>query len=150
MHKYLWAWVTLACLGCGGSAQLDHGSTAASKERDNEAVTSWKGSCAALPDTPVRVSYQDTSGGAAVLFATDGDPEPLRERVEEVARHHDQPTARDLYDLPHTATVQDTEDGAKLTLTASAFNDMDALRRHVQKDVWAMQRSDCVVRGDRL
>ncbi len=105
--------------------------------------------CRSEHGAPVGVRYEDTSGGAAVLFTTPGDPTPLREEAQEVARAHnhkrDMLAMQDVSELrlPHTAEVEPIDHGAKLTLLPRRPTDLDGLRRHVQQDVSQLQAHVC-------
>ena len=110
-----------------------------------EEIAACERSCASKLDEPVEIAYRDASGGASVIFTTTGDPGELRSCVGELARAHDAAAPdiveNDLHAVPHSARVQDVQDGVMMTLIAAAQNDDIALRRGVQQDVWAMQHS---------
>lgn len=107
----------------------------------------WRRSCREEGAAPVTLRYRDAPGGAAVEYTTTGDPAYLRERVTEVARYHNSgvpsTAMHDLADVPHTATVQEIEGGALLTLFTSDRIHMEELRIQVQRDVQIMRRHGC-------
>jgi hypothetical protein len=148
MKKIVGLSAAIVALACGGSAQIHDEASLPARESmsDKEAIAACDRTCNPRVEAPVEVAYRDASGGASVIYTTTGDADALRSCVSEVARAHgavEPVLANDLYAIPHSARVQDVEDGIMMTLIASAQNDDTALRRDVQQDVWGMQRS-CV------
>jgi hypothetical protein len=110
----------------------------------------WKRSCREYAGAPVDITYQDASGGAAVVYRTKGNVERLRERTEEVARFHNSaagkaPDLHDLYRIPHNARVENLSGGAKLVLVPKSLDPslLEDLRRNVQQEVSNMRRKGC-------
>lgn len=110
----------------------------------------WKRRCEEYAGAPVRVSYEDASGGAAVLYRTKGDVAALRARTAEIARAHNSarlgpPALHDLFPIPHSAHVEELRDGAKLVLIPKSANPrlLADLRRNVQQEVNNMQKRGC-------
>ncbi len=131
-----------------GCAHGSNGGRAATAQEDRQDVSLAR-VCQSEKGAPVGIRYEDAAGGAAVLFTTPGDPTPLREQAEALARarnHYE--NELELQDqselrLPHTAAVQAVEHGAKLTLVPRRPMDLDGLRRHVQQDVTQLQTHGC-------
>jgi hypothetical protein len=104
--------------------------------------------CDVYAEAPVQIGYEDATGGAAVLYHTAGNIAKLRERTNEVAAFHNGSQGKtaylhDLRAIPHTASVEEIEDGAKLTLVSTRPRSQDALRKHLQQEVWTMQKQGC-------
>jgi hypothetical protein len=114
----------------------------------------WRTDCRREGDPPVKLGYRDAPGGASVLYTTEGDPTYLRARVTEVARYHNggapATAMHDLASVPHTAMVEQLEQGIVLTLFATERRHVDALRRQVQQDVWIMRRRGCAAGQEAL
>lgn len=126
-----------------GTQPLDRAAQDASKP-------AWKRSCREYAGAPVEITYQDASGGAAVLYRTKGNVERLRERTQEVARFHNSagpkaPDLHDLYRIPHNAYVENFSGGAKLVLVPKSVSRsrLEDLRRNVQQEVSIMQKRGC-------
>jgi hypothetical protein len=145
MTKWAFACMTLA-LGCAGTQQPTSPMTGASHKRT--------AACVSQDHQPVEIAYRDAPGGSTVSFATDGSAEALRERVEELAEFHNsdlrQNEMHDLTAVPHRAEFEPAERGAKLTLTASANNDEDALRKSVQQEVEQLKAHGCIASQEAL
>lgn len=143
MKTYFGAACLLVLLGCA------HGSGTTRSQKVSEQQLAWARVCEGEPGAPVHINYEDASGGAAVLFTTQGDPSPLQEHAEQVARLHNRGarelSGNDLSEvrLPHTAEVEQLQNGAKLTLLPRRPTDLDGLRRHVQQDITWMKRHGC-------
>lgn len=110
----------------------------------------WKRSCTEYAGAPVRIDYEDASGGAAVLYRSQGDVAALRRRTREVAAFHNsaKPKAgalHDLYAIPHRAYVEDVEGGARLVLVPKSARRqfLDNLRLQVQQETLNMRRLGC-------
>ena len=107
----------------------------------------WKRACSREGDAPVTLAYRDAPGGASVHYTTAGDAAYLRQRVTDVARYHNAAAPitgmHDLANIPHTAMVQELDNGIALTLFTSDRRHMEELRVHVQQDVWIMRRKGC-------
>jgi hypothetical protein len=108
------------------------------------------GDCDVYAEAPVEIGYEDITAGAAVLYRTGGNVVRLRERTQEVAKFHNgsQGKSRWLHDLrriPHHASAEEIEGGAKLLLVADRARpaSQDALRKYVQQEVWTMQKKGC-------
>ncbi len=131
----------LACAAPRGSQ------SATTNEKETPA---WRRSCSELAGAPVSIEYEDTPGGAAVVYRTKGDVAALRWRTQEVARFHNSAQSKlgalhDLSAIPHRARVEPVEDGARLLLVVKSVRRqaLDALRVHVQQDVFTLQRTGC-------
>lgn len=145
MKRYAITTCALALLGCAGTTRVSE-----SPKQESDTLPAWKRSCEEYAQAPVTIEYQDASGGGAVLYRTEGNAQGLRERAEEIARFHNNATAKlgelhDLYSIPHRASVEPIEGGAKLVLVPKHMQrrDLEELRRHVQQDVFIMQRHGC-------
>jgi hypothetical protein len=141
-------WGSIGCAGTQrGNPETSRAQAAPQVEAKHASSPGPDAACQ-LAGVPVRVEYLDAAGGAALRLET---PEPsrtaLREHITHVADEHNgagtQPGAHSAYDRPHTAVAQDIEGGVQLTLLPQRPTDLDALRRDVQQDVFAMQRGDC-------
>ncbi len=140
----------LALLGCGSQASKRAALQGASRAEHDERKPAWRRTCTEYARAPVAIIYQDAPGGAAVLYRTQGDAQALRVRTEQVARFHNGgaakiPALHELYHLPHRASVEALDDGAKLVLVPKhpEARDLDELRRNVQQEVFNMQRKGC-------
>jgi hypothetical protein len=110
----------------------------------------WKRRCEEYAGAPVKVSYQDASGGAAVIYRTKGDVRGLRARTDEIASFHNgsrskTPAVHDLSNVPHYAYVEDVSEGAKLVLIPKGVDPrlLEKLRRTVQQEVTNMRERGC-------
>jgi hypothetical protein len=110
----------------------------------------WKRSCTEYARAPVSIDYEDASGGAAVIYRSQGDVAALRQRTREVAAFHNsaQPkigALHDLFAIPHRAHVEELEDGAKLILVPKSARRqlLDSLRIQVQQETLTMRRRGC-------
>lgn len=142
--------LTLAACGTSQPSRFPMGgSVTAEGERP-----AWKRSCSREGEPRAKVEYEDAPGGATVIYTTHGDPTYLRERAVEVARYHNgaAPTRgmHDLADVPHTAMIEYIDQGVRLTLFASARDDVEELRINVQQDVWAKQKRGCAAGQEAL
>lgn len=133
----------LACAAPRGSQ------SAVANEKEQEKPV-WRRSCSEFARAPVSLEYEDTPGGAAVVYRTKGDVAALRWRTHEVARFHNSAQSKlgalhDLSAIPHRARVEPVEDGARLLLLVKSVRRqaLDALRMHVQQDVFTLQRTGC-------
>jgi hypothetical protein len=146
MTKWVAAGVGLLALGCAGAQHGSSSTTGASHTRS--------AACVSQDQQPVEIAYRDAPGGSSVLFATEGSADALRERVTQLAELHngsqDPLATHDLAAVPHRAEVEPLARGAKLTLTASASNDTDALRKIVQQDVEQMKAHGCIAGQEAL
>jgi hypothetical protein len=139
--------VAVLCLcGCAG------GQSPAPQSTGEEPVEkpAFMRDCDLYAEAPVEIGYEDITGGAAVLYRTSGNVARLRERTQEVAKFHSgtQGKSRWLHDLraiPHHATAEDIEGGAKLLLVSDRARPayQDSLRKNVQQEVWTMQKKGC-------
>lgn len=139
----------LACallLACAGAPSCAGRGSAAPRST----TPAWKRSCEAYATGPVTFTYQDAPGGAAVLYRAPGSERGLRERAREIARFHNGSAAKngalhDLSSIPHRASVEDIDGGAKLVLRVKTprTDDLDRLRWNVQQDVALKQRGGC-------
>jgi hypothetical protein len=110
----------------------------------------WKRRCEEYAGAPVKVGYQDASGGAAVLYRTKGDVRALRARTAEIADFHNgsrpkTPALHDLSNVPHYAYVEEIPEGAKLVLIPKGLDPrlLEKLRRTVQQEVTNMRKRGC-------
>lgn len=110
----------------------------------------WKRGCTEYARAPVAIDYEDTPGGAGVVYQTRGDVTALRKRTREVAKFHNSATAKvgalhDLFAIPHRAHVEDVEGGARLVLVPKGvrFSMLDVLRVQVQQEVLTLRRRGC-------
>jgi hypothetical protein len=140
--------LVLMLLGCGGSSAKP--SLPGARPSADGGVPAWKRRCEEYAGAPVDVSYQDGSGGAAVLYRTKGNVQALRERTNEVARFHSStrrrtPAMHDLNHVPHYAYVEELPEGAKLVLVPKSANpqQLEELRRNVQQEITNMQKHGC-------
>lgn len=140
--------LTLAPLGCGGPSAKPN--LAGARPSADAGAPAWKRSCEEYAGAPVEISYEDGSGGAAVLYRTKGNVQALRERTAEVARFHSSarprtPAMHDLNSVPHYAYVEELPAGAKLVLLPKSANpqQLEELRRNVQQEVSNMQKHGC-------
>ena len=110
----------------------------------------WKRSCTEYAGAPVQIDYEDASGGAAVVYRSQGDVAALRRRTHEVAAFHNSAAPKvgalhDLYAIPHRAYVEEVEGGARLVLVPKGARRqlLDYLRLQVQQEALNMRRLGC-------
>jgi hypothetical protein len=110
----------------------------------------WKRSCTEYARAPVRIDYEDASGGAALVYRTRGDVTALRQRTLEVAEFHNSTGSKigalhDLFAIPHRAYVEEVKGGTKLILVPKGVRpqQLDALRVQVQQETLNMRRRGC-------
>jgi hypothetical protein len=149
--KFAFAGMALLALGCAGTQRTTNAQSTSSTAGT---LHQRSAACVSQDHEPVEIAYRDAPGGGSVLFATDGSPDALRARVEQLAEFHNsndtQLAMHDLYSIPHRAKVEPLERGAKLILTASANNDEDALRKSVQQDVEQLKAHGCIASEEAL
>jgi len=152
-----WTVVALLMFGaCAGTRPTAQGAQTESGE-EPLAKPPFMGSCEKYAEAPVELGYEDTTAGAAVIYRTRGNVARLRERTREVAAFHNSSVGKtrwlhDLRSVAHSASVEDVEGGAKLTLLVTRIRPgaQDLLRIHVQKEVSNMQKQGCQVSHEAL
>ncbi len=96
---------------------------------------------------------EDVEGGAAIVFTTTGDVAELRRRVAAMAEHH-AAHAEGACACPmaastpaHEARAEDVDGGARLVLTTSDPEDVEALRSNVREHADRMSSGACPMMG---
>jgi hypothetical protein len=91
------------------------------------------------------VAVSDVEGGVALAFTTStGDVAQVRERARRMAAMHDGRPGMGMGMMPAaTATVEDIDGGARITLVANDPAQEDALRQHVRMHAERMQGGEC-------
>jgi hypothetical protein len=84
----------------------------------------------------------DVEGGAAIELKTTGDVAALRahaHKMAEMSEHCACPMMATMQSVPSTATVEDTEGGARITYKPKDPAQLDALRANVRMHAQHMQ-----------
>jgi hypothetical protein len=140
----------LLCACAGTQQPAPQGTAQAQSEEEPLEKPPFMGSCELYAEAPVTLSFENATAGAAIIYQTTGNVARLRERTQEVAKFHNGTLGKtrylhDLRMIEHSATVEDVEGGAKLTLLVDRVRPgaQDSLRNHVQQEVTNMQKLGC-------
>ncbi len=132
--------LALFLAACGGSKS-------STTTRADRAANADDPSCPLLvPGTSLTV--EDTTGGAALVFVTTGDPLAVRARAAKLAEMHTQhdgpPSAMGMmFSAGSTATATEIEGGARVELTAAQPDGVAALQKELRMHASHMTRGSC-------
>ena len=133
---------SLAALACGGS----NSSTAQTTPADRAAKADDPSCPLLVPGTSL--SVEDTTGGAALVFVTSGDPLAVRARAAKLAEmhtKHDGPeTAMGMmFSAGSTATATEVEGGARVEFAAAQPDGAAALQKELRMHASHLTGGSC-------
>ena len=151
--KRMGALLLLSCIGCGARAGNEPSTeprveNATGAEVQTARAESQLASCCqhcplALPGVELKFA-PTTAGGSMMFSAPASELEELRQRVRQLAEHHNGQSQRlAMMTIPHQTEAVDIEGGAQLRMTTQINNDIQRLQTEIEQEVGWMRGGRC-------